>query len=234
VTTLAAAVDAVDKLWTIDTMPDAPFLEAGDELVEISARFPEHIYAPTQETIPAKIRVRRAAAGTTAAIHAQGITLTPVYPESSSSAGSEQTIRLLGPYRVNYNDVGLRDPDNFVGVRISNEPLTEDMVVLKVWAEYVTQWAGSDGNALDASSLFIVVENAARDSSFTVSAYALDNRRSSNTPDFALTTAQPSADPENIIRVKTTGYFAAVWDLATATATAGATDVYALIAEPAV
>jgi hypothetical protein len=108
VTTLAAAVDAVDKLWTIDTMPDAPFLEAGDELVEISARFPEHIYAPTQETIPAKIRVRRAVAGTTAATHAQGITLTPVYPESASSAGSEQTIRLLGPTNITFEtpDIG--------------------------------------------------------------------------------------------------------------------------------
>jgi hypothetical protein len=102
VTTLAAEVDAVDKLWTIDTMPDAPFLEAGDELVEISARFPEHIYAPTQETIPAKIRVRRAMAGTSAATHAQGITLTPVYPESASSAGSEQTVRLLGPFTITF------------------------------------------------------------------------------------------------------------------------------------
>jgi hypothetical protein len=97
VTTLAAAVDTVDKLWTIDTMPDAPFLEAGDELVEISARFPEHIYAPTQETIPAKIRVRRAMAGTTAATHAQGITLTPVYPESATSGVGALTLLDSGP-----------------------------------------------------------------------------------------------------------------------------------------
>lgn len=86
-TTLSVAVDADDKLWTVDTLPDSPFLEAGDELVEVSALFPEHVYKPTMTTIPAKVRVTRAVAGTTAATHAQGITLTQVYPESAADAG---------------------------------------------------------------------------------------------------------------------------------------------------
>jgi hypothetical protein len=135
VTTLAAAVDAVDKLWTIDTMPDAPFLEAGDELVEISARFPEHIYAPTQETIPAKIRVRRAVAGTAAAIHAQGVTLTPVYPESSG--GGQQTVRLLGPFSVLATDsVELSTNGRYFG-----EVISAETVIVSVWCEVVQRMA---------------------------------------------------------------------------------------------
>ncbi|HKR49466.1 MAG TPA: hypothetical protein VJT72_07775 [Pseudonocardiaceae bacterium] len=88
-TTLSVAVDADDKLWTVDTLPDpeVPYLEAGDELVEVSAYFPEHVYKPTMTTIPAKIRVVRAVAGTSAASHNQGITLTPVYPESATGGG---------------------------------------------------------------------------------------------------------------------------------------------------
>jgi hypothetical protein len=143
VTTLAAAVDAVDKLWTIDTMPDAPFLEAGDELVEISARFPEHIYAPTQETIPAKIRVRRAMAGTSAAIHAQGITLTPVYPESASSAGSEQTIRLLGPFIRTAAQVNA-GTDVAPGKKLNLVAIEANVLVVRAWAFFTGGWVGTN------------------------------------------------------------------------------------------
>lgn len=86
-TQLAETVDATDEVWTIDTLPASPFLQAGDELVEIRARYPEHIYPPTQETLPPKIRVRRALAGTSAASHNNGSTLTPVYVPSAPGEG---------------------------------------------------------------------------------------------------------------------------------------------------
>ena len=86
-TQLAETVDAAEEVWTIDTMPTSPFLEVEDELVEIRARYPEHIYQPTQELLPPKIRVRRAQAGTSAASHNNGTALTPVYAASTGGEG---------------------------------------------------------------------------------------------------------------------------------------------------
>lgn len=91
-TQLAHAVDAVDKLWTLDTLPPSPFVQVDDELVEISSTFPEQIYDPTQELRPPKIRVRRAVGGTTAAAHAEGVVLTPIYSASLHSGGFHQEI----------------------------------------------------------------------------------------------------------------------------------------------
>jgi hypothetical protein len=86
-TTLAAAIDADDELLTVDTLPPSPYVQADDELIEIRATFPEHVYLPTNELLPARIRVNRGVAGTTAASHADGATLTPVYAASAGGGG---------------------------------------------------------------------------------------------------------------------------------------------------
>jgi hypothetical protein len=86
-TQLTAAVSDTATLWTVDVLPDAPYVQVEDELVAVESRFPGGIYTPTGATIPPKIRVDRAEAGTTAASHANGSTLTPVYGAGTSGGG---------------------------------------------------------------------------------------------------------------------------------------------------
>lgn len=86
-TQLAAAVDADDEVWTLDALPPSPYVQVGDELIEIRSRYPSRIYQPTQQPLPPKIRVRRGTAGTTAASHNNGSTLTPIYGAGTSGGG---------------------------------------------------------------------------------------------------------------------------------------------------
>jgi hypothetical protein len=254
VTTLAAAVDAVDKLWTIDTMPDAPFLEAGDELVEISARFPEHIYAPTQETIPAKIRVRRAVAGTAAATHAQGITLTPVYPESATSPGgggvtvdnqsdppAEVTIlelpgatlaggtaTLVVPRLLGPFRVNFDTPEvSTNGVELAGSAFVAGAVIIRTWAVHTDPAAAWN----PAGS----VEFQVLDWATQTVLLSLYDPKLVGFPGQELTriSAQPTNLSDHPYVSPDANSIGVYVDIASGTPTAGSADVYAVIVEPA-
>jgi len=86
-TQLAASVNSTVELWTVDTLPVAPYATVDSETVEISAKFPSQIFSLTGQATPTKVRVHRGVGGTTAASHTNGATLTPVYGLGGGTGG---------------------------------------------------------------------------------------------------------------------------------------------------
>lgn len=144
-TQLAHAVDADEKLWTIDTLPPSPYVQVDDELVEIRATFPEQIYEPTQEMRPPKIRVRRGVGATTAASHESGAELNPIYDPAIGTTFHVQ--------RVTFDMEGLATEDNpaVPGIRLGDYVVPAGSFVLAtvyVSTEFDAQPVTSSGPTL--------------------------------------------------------------------------------------
>lgn len=228
---LTAAIDANDEVLNIDTLPPSPYVQIDDEVMEIRGVKPEQIYPPTQELQPPTIRVRRGVGGTTAASHADGATLEPVYG-LGGSGGGEQIILLRGPYRVTYQTAGVVDPDNYLGARISDEPLPEGAILLDAWAQCVTVWTASAG--LADTSLFVNLEKAARDDFVDVVGYPLTSQ--SGGPGTwvgtEVGTRAGSGRVRQFVMQEAGIHVGAVVDLTAGSLTAGSADVFLLLAVP--
>jgi hypothetical protein len=158
----------------------------------------------------------------------------PPGPEVVSASGGEQTIRLLGPFRVNFNTANVATAN---GAKLAD--LDAGVLVLLVRVEVVTPWdAHADnarlkigiGGAGFASGDWYMAREYLVGSNFAAPVDA-------NTgPESGYVGGSESGGTVTLTgavhRVVTAGALvAAVTD--TAGATAGAADVYALIAEPA-
>jgi hypothetical protein len=88
-TQLAAAVDAAEHLWELDSLPETEYVKVDDEIVRVAARFESSTYSLTGEVTPPKIRVERGRNGTTAASHAENATLEILYAPSTVVTNAE-------------------------------------------------------------------------------------------------------------------------------------------------
>lgn len=86
--------------------------------------------------------VQRGFAGTTAATHSPGATLTRYYPDAASAGGGgEQMVRLLGPFTVNFDDSDLDPPQP--GKFLSDEILDAGTLVYQAFFAITDDWVGS-------------------------------------------------------------------------------------------
>lgn len=151
-------------------------------------------------------------------------------------AGGEQTIRLMGPVRVNYNTSGLTNAN---GLKIFD--LSAGQVVLAVRVEVHTAWnADADlakmtiglGGAAYASGDWYPVRN------YWIGSNYASPSDANTAPETAFSLGSDDATVGLLAngsfhRAVTAGAIVATVGGTTAGATAGAADIYALIAEPA-
>src|SRR5687767_1316588 len=88
-TQLAVAVDADDKLWTLDSLPSTEYVKVDDEIVRVAARFESSTYSLTGEVTPPRIRVERGMNDTTPASHAEDAELETLYAPSTVVTNAE-------------------------------------------------------------------------------------------------------------------------------------------------
>jgi len=108
VTTLSANIDSSQTLLPISgpltngTFQYPLYYTVDDEAIRVIGRAHEETWL-----------VDRAIAGTTAASHSSGATLTRYFPDAAGGVGTEQTVRLLGPFTINHDDPGLAGTDDW-------------------------------------------------------------------------------------------------------------------------
>lgn len=139
--TLTADVTAAAKSWNVSALPVGDYLQVDDEIV--------HVLDKQRTT--SRIRVERGYAGTTAATHSSGATLTPLYIPSVPVGGVQQ-VRLLGPYEFNYNTPGIDSGLYLTGVF----EFTAGMILLDLWVEIVTAW---DPGGTPNTTLYVEAED---------------------------------------------------------------------------
>lgn len=129
---LVAAVSATVKRWKVDEIPDARYVKAGDEIVEVLTRYPSR----------GVIRVLRGAEDSTAASHDAGTELES--PTMGAAGGAEQTIRLLGPFHVAHDTPGIDGDLAEVGAGL----IPAGAVVIAAWP-IITEGLAGAGDTVD-------------------------------------------------------------------------------------
>ena len=154
--------------------------------------------------------------------------------------GGEQRIRLLGPFRVNFDDAGVvyEDGAGFdYGNYIDDEVLVAGTVIVDCWAEMVTAITGSGafaaGDYVGVEVIHPTDVNSATNSVLVNYINLATSQQSS--PTLGLPLALDANTTQNIfpLRLKNAYRLGSQWYSESQTFTGGAIDVYALIAEPA-
>lgn len=234
---LAADVDASTQLFTTDTEATefGGYYTVDDEVVRLTGLGPSA--APFRNKV---WFVHRGQAGTTAASHSSGTAVEQYYPEAPGGGG-EQTVRLLGPYRVNHDD-----PD------IASNPgwptwpgtlLTDDIpagaLLIAAHCENPEPWDLDADNA--ALLLYAGSDQDGDNGPWEVSRYLVGANNSTAAPFVAtpLIIGNPNGNAQQLqgkpktYRFGTTGNKVNVLAFQVASATQGYADIYLLIAEPA-
>jgi hypothetical protein len=169
--------------------------------------------------------VERAVAGTTAASHSSGATMTRYYPDAVSSGSGVQQLSLLGPYTVNYDDPGIGADIVYVA------DIDPDVYVVNAWFLPTTQW--NHVLAPASSSFYITIKHGPDD--VVVANY---DRVGSSQPTSEPTVTLGDANSSIYKQVVKTGPLARVGFQAFPDAGSvffqGVADIYLLIATPVV
>lgn len=209
--TLTADVTADAKSWNVSALPVGDYLQVDDEIVHVLDK---------QRTTN-RIRVERGYAGTTAATHSSGATLTPLYIPSTGGGGAGGGVSIMGPFAVLFDGPDLNGS-------IPNIPLEVGTWVLSVWIVLRDVFEAAGNVSLDVTltndnpgshQVFFLTslqdEVVAWQDSFSVLGGSLSS----------LATKAPA-------RLNAGANGGMYVDL-NGSPTAGAADIYALIAEPA-
>lgn len=160
----------------------------------------------------------RGIAGSDAATHTSGATLTPYYPAApATNTGGEQRVRLLGPFAVAFDTPGITD-------QAALTTLSAGVAVIRAWARVTASWSPSNpGFRIGAGGSGAVTNG----DYWTVTEYDALGEAQEDSGAFA--EANIPVD-QRIVTVLENGFLVAHL---TSAAAQGEADIYALIAEPA-
>lgn len=203
----------VDAGLTNGTFQYPLYFTIGDEAIRVTGRVHETTWL-----------VDRGVAGTTAASHSDDAALTRYYPDSAASTGGEQTIRLLGPYTVNFDDPGI---DDYAEV---GEVIAAGTLIVSAWVVITTGLVSNpagDGHSIyvslgqDTGGMLAAYASVAS-SDVTIGEPIWINNDGTGIGGKRIGMVPSGGRHLNISMYPGQGVF-----------TAGVVDVYALIAEPA-
>jgi hypothetical protein len=222
---LVGAIGSSDRRVTVDTAGViGAFYRVADELVRLTG---QRLFGGLWDWL-----VDRGVNGTTAASHADEATLTPhvevVGVSAFSANGAAQTVSLLGPYTVTFED-SLTNP----GVLL--EALEAGTIVFCAWIEITTAW-DQDPDIAELTVTAGGADHEIGDAWPVARGLAGVNQTEPSDINAAKAAYIDTTTPYNLIyvrpvRIKTAGALR-VTGSTVAGATQGEADIYALIATP--
>jgi hypothetical protein len=235
VAALTSAVNASVTRFPTDTVEPSPgYYMIDDEAVRVGG---SELTGTVGGTRTVWI-VERGYAGTTAASHDSGATLTRYYPEApSSGGGAVQSISLIDGGVISFDTPGLID--NVPNAYVNLGTVPAGAIVLRVWAEEIATWA--DVVAGD-DYLSLGIGDAAAATGPTLASYDLGQGSHGSTADhgreqgglqLAITDGSITGGFEAVTSKTESDLWANIYQGSAGEITAGSVHVYALIAQPA-